>query len=116
MRVKQMDKLIKHFDTYFEQSDCTVLHPIVDNGFHIDVLVYKPTVEYPFWKLVTMGASDYKMLKIPPEIYTPLFAISRTAGWCAHRIEEIISGGKIIRPAYKSLCRNSREYIPMDER
>ena len=64
MRVKQMDKLIKHFDTYFEQSDCTVLHPIVDNGFHIDVLVYKPTEEYPFWKLVTMGASDYKMLKI----------------------------------------------------
>ena len=58
----------------------------------------------------------YKMLKIPPEIYTPLFAISRTAGWCAHRIEEIISGGKIIRPAYKSLCRNSREYIPIDKR
>jgi len=58
----------------------------------------------------------YKMLKIPPEIYTPLFAISRTAGWCAHRIEEIISGGKIIRPAYKSLCRNSREYVPIEER
>jgi len=58
----------------------------------------------------------YKMLKIPPEIYTPLFAISRTAGWCAHRIEEIISGGKIIRPAYKSLCRNSREYIDINER
>ena len=58
----------------------------------------------------------YKMLKIPPEIYTPLFAISRTPGWCAHRIEEIISGGKIIRPAYKSLCRNHREYVPMDER
>ncbi len=58
----------------------------------------------------------YKMLKIPPEIYTPLFAISRTAGWCAHRIEEIISGGKIIRPAYKSLCRNSREYIKMEDR
>ena len=58
----------------------------------------------------------YKMLKIPPEMYTPLFAISRTAGWCAHRLEEIISGGRIIRPAYKSLCRNERDYIPMDER
>ena len=58
----------------------------------------------------------YKMLKIPPEIYTPLFAISRTAGWCAHRLEEIISGGKIIRPAYKSLCRNSREYIKIEDR
>ena len=58
----------------------------------------------------------YKMLRIPAEIYTPLFAIPRTAGWCAHRIEEIISGGKIIRPAYKSLCRNSREYIDIDNR
>ena len=58
----------------------------------------------------------YKMLKIPPEIYTPLFAISRTAGWCAHRLEEIISGGKIIRPAYKSLCRNSKEYIELNNR
>lgn len=58
----------------------------------------------------------YKMLRIPPEIYTPLFAISRTAGWCAHRIEEIISGGKIIRPAYKSLCRNSREYVRIEDR
>ena len=58
----------------------------------------------------------YRMLKIPPEMYTPLFAISRTAGWCAHRMEEIISGGRIIRPAYKSLCRNSTEYIPIDER
>lgn len=58
----------------------------------------------------------YKMLKIPPEMYTPLFAISRTAGWCAHRMEEIISGGRIIRPAYKSLCRNSKEYVKIDER
>ena len=43
----------------------------------------------------------YKMLGIPPDLYTPIFAISRVAGWCAHRLEEIISGGRIIRPAYK---------------
>lgn len=61
MKTKEMDKLIQHCDTYFEQEDCMVLHPIVDDGLHIDVLLYKPNEKYPFWKLVTMGASDYKM-------------------------------------------------------
>ncbi|MBQ7343169.1 MAG: suppressor of fused domain protein [Clostridia bacterium] len=64
MKVKEMEALTKHFDKYFEQSDSMVLHPIVDAGFHVDVLVYKPTEKYPFWKLATMGASDYKMPKI----------------------------------------------------
>lgn len=61
MNTNEMKKLEKHFDKYFEQSDCIVVHPIVDNGLHIDVLLYKPNGKYPFWKLVTMGASDYKM-------------------------------------------------------
>lgn len=61
MKTKDMDKLTKHFDTYFEQTDSVVLHPIIDVGYHIDVLLYKPNEKYPFWKLVTMGASDYKM-------------------------------------------------------
>jgi len=43
----------------------------------------------------------YKMLGFPEELYTPLFAISRIAGWCAHRIEEAMTGGRIIRPAYR---------------
>jgi len=43
----------------------------------------------------------YKMLGIPAELNTPIFAVSRIAGWCAHRMEEIIAGGRIIRPAYK---------------
>jgi hypothetical protein len=55
-----MDKLIKHFDTYFRQTDCTVLHPMAMEP-HIDALLYQPTEAYPYWKLVTMGASDYKM-------------------------------------------------------
>lgn len=59
----------------------------------------------------------YKMLNIPREMYTPIFAIARTAGWCAHRIEEVICGGRIIRPAYKTLTKtHSRKYIPIDER
>ena len=64
MKLKEMEALTKHFDKYFEQDDSMVLHPIVDAGFHVDVLVYKPTEKYPFWKLTTMGASDYKMPKI----------------------------------------------------
>ena len=59
----------------------------------------------------------YKMLNIPLEMYTPIFAIARTAGWCAHRIEEVVCGGRIIRPAYKSLCRKlNRQYSFIDER
>lgn len=46
----------------------------------------------------------YTMLNIPPELFTPIFAISRIAGWSAHRIEEIVNNGKIIRPAYKSVA------------
>ena len=57
----------------------------------------------------------YKCLNIPTELYTPIFAIARMAGWCAHRIEQINYDGKIVRPAYKSVCKNSG-YIPMDER
>ncbi len=41
------------------------------------------------------------MLNIPTALYTPIFAIARMAGWAAHRLEEITSGGRIIRPAYK---------------
>lgn len=57
----------------------------------------------------------YKMLNIPPELYTPMFAIARMVGWCAHRIEEVLYGGKIIRPAYKSVCEKCG-YTPMEER
>ncbi len=56
----------------------------------------------------------YDMLGIPDDLITPLFAVARCVGWCAHRIEEM-SNNKIIRPAYKSICHKS-DYIPMDER
>ena len=57
----------------------------------------------------------YEMLRLPRELYTPVFAISRIAGWSAHRLEELINAGKIIRPAYKSV-RGRREYLPMEDR
>lgn len=49
----------------------------------------------------------YNMLCIPWEMFTPIFAIARISGWCAHRIEEIVSGGKIIRPAYKAVAKKN---------
>lgn len=57
----------------------------------------------------------YSMLDLPPELYTPIFAIARIAGWSAHRIEEIINEGKIIRPAYKAVAKH-KSYVPLDER
>ncbi|MDR2618562.1 MAG: citrate/2-methylcitrate synthase [Treponema sp.] len=48
----------------------------------------------------------YSMLDLPEELFTPLFAVSRIAGWSAHRIEELVNAGKIIRPAYKSVSRH----------
>lgn len=60
MKQKDMEKLIQHFNTYFRQDNCTVFHPI-DMEPHIDALLYKPIDAFPFWKLVTMGASVHKM-------------------------------------------------------
>ncbi len=57
----------------------------------------------------------YEMLGLPGDLYTPMFAVSRIAGWCAHRIEEVTTGGRIIRPAYKPVVHN-RAYIPIDQR
>lgn len=57
----------------------------------------------------------YSMLELPYELYTPIFAISRIAGWSAHRLEEIINDGKIIRPAYKAVAPHV-DYVSLDKR
>ncbi len=57
----------------------------------------------------------YRMLEIPDDLYTPLFAVSRMAGWSAHRMEELMTGKRIIRPAYKALPKK-RAYVPIAER
>ncbi len=57
----------------------------------------------------------YNMLGIPEELYTPLFAMARVVGWSAHRIEELVNSGKIIRPAYQSVM-SERQYVPIDKR
>ena len=55
------------------------------------------------------------MLGLPLELFTPIFAIARISGWSAHRMEELINGGKIIRPAYMSVSKR-KDYIPLAER
>ncbi len=57
----------------------------------------------------------YDMLNIPEDLFTPLFCVARMAGWSAHRMEELMTGGRIIRPAYKSVSL-PRQYYPINER
>ena len=57
----------------------------------------------------------YSMLDLPPSLYTPIFAAARIVGWSAHRMEELITGDKIIRPAYKPLS-TQKEYVDLHNR
>ena len=57
----------------------------------------------------------YSMLNLPTELFTPMFAMARIVGWSAHRLEELSTGGKIIRPAYKSVCKR-KPYESLDKR
>ncbi|HBA93395.1 MAG TPA: citrate synthase, partial [Ruminococcaceae bacterium] len=73
-------------------------------------------VEKPMCANVDMYSGlVYKVLGIPEDLYTPLFATARIAGWCAHRLEEITTSSKIIRPAYKSVSK-PRKYVVMQNR
>lgn len=57
----------------------------------------------------------YRMLGLPQELYTPMFAMARIVGWCAHRLEELYTNNKIMRPAYKCICKN-KQYINISDR
>ncbi len=57
----------------------------------------------------------YKLLNIPEDLYTPIFAVARIAGWAAHRIEELVSGGRIVRPAYKNVVPR-QSYVGLEDR
>ena len=76
--------------------------------------------ERPIYKGVNINVDFYSgfvynMLNLPLELYTPIFAIARIVGWSAHRMEELANNGKIIRPAYKTIC-TEREYVTMCKR
>ena len=57
----------------------------------------------------------YQVLGVPEDLYTPLFATARIAGWCAHRLEELTTSNRIMRPAYKSV-EKPRKYAPIQDR
>ena len=57
----------------------------------------------------------YNMLNIPQELFTPVFAMARITGWCAHRLEEVVTGGRIMRPAYRAIFKH-QDYVPLDQR
>ena len=65
--------------------------------------------------LILLPVFVYTMLGIPRELFTPIFAISRMAGWSAHRLEELVNAGKIIRPAYRYVGHH-RPYLEVEDR
>ena len=76
--------------------------------------------ERPIYKGVNINVDFYSgfvynMLNLPIELYTPIFAIARIVGWSAHRMEELANNGKIIRPAYKTICKE-RDYVNINKR
>lgn len=82
----------------------------------IELLMEKKKDSFPLCANVDFYSGlVYSMLGIPEELYTPLFAIARIAGWCAHRMEEVLTGGRIMRPAYRAVMNRS-EYIPLEKR
>ena len=62
-----------------------------------------------------IGERVAEMLGIPKDLYTPLFAVARCVSWCAHRMEELINNGPIIRPAYKPLF-HPKKYVDLKDR
>lgn len=76
---------------------------------------YKGTDKHMCANVDLYSGLVYRMLGIPTEMYTPLFAIARVAGWCAHRMEEYCTSNRIIRPGYKCISK-SKNYVQIDDR
>lgn len=82
----------------------------------IPMLMERKKLSVPICANVDMYSGlVYTMLGIPEDLFTPLFAIARISGWCAHRLEEVLTCKKIIRPAYRAAFTKT-QYLPMDER
>ena len=95
-------------------EDFEYLQSIERNG--IPLIMERKHLETPICANIDLYSGFViRMLGIPDELFTPLFAISRISGWCAHRIEEVVSTKRIMRPAYRSAIK-SLPYVPMEER
>ena len=95
-------------------EDFQLLEKIEEMG--IPMIQAKTGSEIPMCANVDMYSGlVYAMLGIPEEVFTPLFASARIAGWCANRIEEVVTCHRIMRPAYRAVTTHEA-YIPMDQR
>ncbi|MGI6029185.1 MAG: citrate synthase [Candidatus Heteroscillospira sp.] len=95
-------------------EDYEYLRSIERNGSQL--IVERKNLDTPICANIDLYSGFViRMLGIPDELFTPLFAISRISGWCAHRIEEVMSSKRIMRPAYRAAVK-STPYIPMEER
>ena len=95
-------------------EDYGYLRSIERNGTQL--IVERKGLESPICANIDLYSGFViRMLGIPDELFTPLFAISRISGWCAHRIEEVVTSKRIMRPAYRAAVKSS-EYIPIEER
>mgnify|MGYP000340755990 CR=1 FL=1 len=95
-------------------GDAKVDNAKFKNAFHTKAKMLTPEeVDNAF--IVGMFSLLDSMLGIPMELYTPLFAVARIMGWSAHRIEELLSANKIIRPAYKNVLEE-QSYLPIADR
>ena len=111
--------LLKKFARQMAESkgrmeDFRLLEQIEEQG--IDLIMSTKKHEMPMCANVDLYSGlVYSMLGIPDVLYTPLFACARIAGWCAHRMEEVLTGKKLIRPGYQAAIR-PRAYVPIDQR
>ena len=108
-----------------ESAECLAKEKHMEDELYMYDLIAKNAIE--LFSEVTGKSKDlainvdfysgfiYKMLNIPKEVYTPIFAMSRIAGWCAHRLEEITVSDKIIRPAYKNVYK-TKDYVDLTNR
>ena len=112
--VKMKEYLVDMVDEYGMSKEYEIAERVERLG--VPKLIAKKNKEMPVCANVDLYSGIvYKMLGIPEDLYTPLFAIARISGWCAHRIEEIVTSGKIMRPAYRAAVEH-RPYVPMNER
>ncbi len=105
---ESLARLKGRYDELILMDRIAALAPHIFAEVKNDNKVICPNVDY-------YSGFVYSMLDIPDELYTALFAIARVAGWCSHRTEEIASGSRIMRPAYKSIVP-AKTYIPLEDR
>lgn len=114
-RANILHNLIKEFGVSPEDEKDYEIYSLIYKLSPELIQAHKNTVKGTCANVDFFSGYIYKTLDIPEELYTPLFAVARSVGWSAHRLEEIANNGKLIRPAYIAVAPR-REFIPLDKR